>query len=73
MQGIMCSCIQYVKIGNYDAALINETGVDISDGTASLRLPAMGIMDDGAFAIRVFGAAITETGSYTFTPYLDLK
>ena len=54
MQGIMCSCIQYVKIGNYDAALINETGVDISDGTAFLRLPAMGIMDDGAFAIRIF-------------------
>ena len=65
--------IQYVKIDNYDASKVSAYGVDISNGTDTLRLPAVAVMTDGSFAIRVFGAAITEDGSYTFTPYLELN
>lgn len=65
--------IQYVKIDNYDASKVSAYGVDISNGTDTIRLPAVAVMPDGSFAIRVFGAAITEDGSYTFTPYLELN
>ncbi len=65
--------IQYVKIDNYDSSKVSAYGVDISNGTDTLRLPAVAVMTDGSFAIRVFGAAITEDGSYTFTPYLELN
>lgn len=65
--------IQYVKIDNYDAAKVGAAGVNLSDGTDTIQLPAMEIMSDGSFAIRVFGAAITEDGTYTFAPYIELN
>ena len=65
--------IQYAKIDNYSALDVAGAGITISDGTNSLDLPAVSIAADGSFAIRVFGNAITEDGTYTFTPYMNVN
>ena len=65
--------IQYAKIDNYSALDVAGAGITISDGTNSLELPAVSIAADGSFAIRVFGNAITEDGTYTFTPYMNVN
>mgnify|MGYP007081494542 CR=1 FL=1 len=67
------NCIQYVKIDNYNAALLEKAGVTVSDGTNSIELPVDTISQDGCFAVRVFGDAITERGTYTFTPFMVTK
>ena len=67
------NCIQYVKIDNYNAALLEKAGVTVSDGTNSIELPVDTVSPEGCFAVRVFGDAITEDGTYTFTPFMVTK